>query len=304
MNGEKIYYISDLHLFHLLRNRKAVTEAGIAAAIGEAADDLLRESEPGGLLLIAGDTALSFPLFEAFVTALGSEARTVVFTLGNHDLWSFPEAAFDEVTEKYRAFLESRGMYLLQNDLLLFGEGGRPPLRIPEEELKAASPEALRSRAEDAKRILFGGVGFAGYEPLFNARAGLYRYNKTIGYDRDFEIRETRRFEALYDKVCAAFAGRNAVIATHMPLEDWCLPARQRQEAWKKAWKEAKEGGRPPVGRPGMLEACVPGFVYVSGHTHMDFRYDDGVIRYCADNQFGYNKDHPEARPRLKFFEL
>ena len=304
MNGEKIFYISDLHLFHLLRNRKAVTEAGIAAAIGAAADDLLRESEPGGFLLIVGDTALSFPLFEAFVTALGREAHTAVFTLGNHDLWSFPEDTFDEVTEKYRAFLESHGMYLLQNDLLLFGEEGRPPLRIPEEELKSASPEALRSRAENAKLILFGGVGFAGYEPLFNARAGLYRYNKTIGRSREFELRETERFEALYDKVCTAFTGRNAVIATHMPLEDWCLPAWQRQEAWKKAWKEAKEGGCPPVGRPGMLDACVPGFVYVSGHTHMAFRYDDGEIRYFADNQFGYNKDDPEARPRLKFFEI
>ena len=301
---EKIFYISDLHLFHLLRNKKASAGAEIAAVIGRAAENILRESEPESFILIDGDTCLNFALFELFTDELGKAARTVVFTLGNHDLWSCPEDTVDALTEKYRACLQERGMYLLQNELLCFGEEGQPPERITEKELREASPEDLLRRASQARRIFFGGVGFAGYEPLFNAKAGLYRYNKTIGFDRDIEIAETRRFEALYDRVCSAFGGRDVVVVTHMPLADWCFPARQRQEEWKKAAKAAKEAGTPFGGRPGMLEACKPGFIYVSGHTHRNYRYDDGAIRFLADNQFGYNKGEPEAWPHLKSFEV
>ena len=301
---QRIGYVSDIHLFHLLRNKKASSEEAIDGVLETVGKTFLEESAPEDVILIDGDTCLNFPLFERFVSALGDTGRTFVFTIGNHDIWSCPEDTVDELAEKYRAFLRSRGMYLLHNDVLYFEGAGQPPERIPEEELREAPEAELRERTAEAKLILFGGTGFAGYEPLFNARLGLYRYNKTIGLSREAELRETQRFEALYVRACAAFRGRKTVVATHMPLEDWYLPARQKHESWKKALKQAKNGGEAPPGIPGLLSACEPGFVYVSGHTHMDFRYDDGTIRFFADNQFGYQKDAPEAWPHLKFFEI
>lgn len=302
--AQRIGYVSDIHLFHLLRNKKASSEEAIDGVLETVGKTFLAESAPGEVILIDGDTCLNFPLFRRFAAALGEAGRIFVFTIGNHDIWSFPEDTVDELAEKYRSFLRSRGMYLLHNDVLYFEGAGQPPKRIPEEELREAPEEELRARTAEAKLLLFGGTGFTGYEPLFNARLGLYRYNKTIGRSREADLRETQRFEALYIKACAAFRGRKTAVATHMPLEDWYLPAREKHEAWKKALKQAKNAGEAPPGIPGLLSACEPGFVYVSGHTHRDFRYDDGTIRFYADNQFGYQKDDPEAWPHLKHFRI
>jgi hypothetical protein len=113
---------------------------------------------------------------------------------------------------------------------------------------------------------------------------------------------ETRRFEALYKKICKAFDGKTTVILTHMPLPDWYEPAWHHKE--QEYSNEMEYRLDHPEDNVGDYSAYHPGFIYVSGHTHRNYYYDDGEIRIYADNQFGYNNSSPNAWPHLKYFEV
>ena len=56
---------------------------------------------------------------------------------------------------------------------------------------------------------------------------------------------------------------KNTIILTHTPKNDWC----QESDPDKN-------------------------FVYVSGHTHRNFFYDDGLYRIYSDNQIGYHNNY------------
>ena len=298
----RIYYISDIHLYHLLRNKKTKSKNDIIKIIRELVSSIVHESSAGSVILINGDTALDFSLFRAFVSELSGHNRTFIFTLGNHELWSCPDDTFDQVAEKYRTLLREKNMYLLQNDVLYFDDFQQPPQKISEQEIKYLSEDELRGRVKYARLILFGGMGFAGYNRTYNAEAGLYRYNRTIGYDREVEIRETHRIDELYKKVCNSFHGKNTIIMTHMPLQDWHKPTCRRDEEVYPL--EAEYSTDSPESNVGVYSIYQQGFVYISGHTHKNYYYDDGGIRIYSDNQFGYNRNTPNAWPHLKYFEV
>ena len=298
----RIYYISDIHLYHLLKNKKAKSKPDIIKIIRDIVSTIVMESGRNSIILINGDTSLDFSLFQLFASELAKYRLTVIFTIGNHDLWSCPDDTVDQITEKYRTFLQEKEMHLLQNDVLYFTDFENPPERISEQELNALTEEELKARVKLARLILFGGTGFTGYNQFFNAEIGLYRYNNTIGYNREIDIKETQRFEALYKKICVAFDEKSTVIVTHMPLPDWYSPAWQHKEIDYS--EESDYRMDHPEDNIGVYSAYHPGFVYVSGHTHKNFYYDDGEIRIYADNQFGYNKKTPNAWPHLKYFEI
>lgn len=298
---ERIYYISDLHFYHLLMNRRAESKADILRVVRDVAETVIRESGFQSIILIDGDTSLDPAVFKAFLWELyriKGSYRTIVFTLGNHDLWGYPDNTFDEIIEIYRSLLQKYGMYLLQNDVLYLEEDsdGRHIRHISEQELESAETADLRNKARAANLILFGGTGFAGCNQEYNASTGLYRYNNTIGYDRNFELEQSKKTEHLYNKILATFYDKNVIVATHMPLYDWYQPA------WELHEKYASQTA--PNDSAGLYEAYHPGFAYVSGHTHRNFRYDDGGIQIYADNQFGYNRRTPERRPHLKSFDF
>ena len=270
----KIYYISDIHVSHKISNancRSAEDERYIIQKIVDCIRrDLKRWQELGSkkIILFDGDTASSFSHFEMFVKTLWSailNEYNVVFTLGNHEYWDENGERIEEIVEKYRNLLNEYNMYLLHNNILY--EQDFNIEEITQEELNAIGEKELSERFTKARLILFGGTGFAGYNKAFNADAGLYQ----TAIDRQHEIDETRRFEKLYKKVCKCLHGKRVVILTHMPLTDWC--AEQKYEN---------------------------GFVYISGHTHRDFYYDDGDQRIYADNQVGYN----QKSCKLKFLYL
>ncbi len=299
---KRVYYISDIHLYHLLKNKKVKSKPDIIKVIRDLVSTIIHESDQNSIILINGDTSLDFSMFKLFVSELGRYNRTVVFTLGNHDFWSCPDDTFDQLSEKFRVFLQANAMYLLQNNVLFFNDFDQPPEVISEQEINDSTEEELRIRVKYAKLILFGGTGFAGYNQFFNAEICLYRYNKTIGYNREIEIKETQRFESLYDKICKSFHGKNTIIMTHMPLPDWCGSAWQRNESSYESETDYRMDH--PEDNIGTYSAYHPGFIYISGHTHRNFYYDDGDIRIYADNQFGYNNKMPSAWPHLKYFEV
>lgn len=282
---QKIYYVSDLHLLHRIENFRCKSDNDIAYVIQKVVDNLLASLEKyaTNIVLIGGDVASEFSVFKQFISMLRETIDyrklriRVIFTLGNHELWNFPTSSFDEIVEKYNQVITEHGMYLLQNNIIyiedeIYGwqnnvtyiadDGVR---QIDTTSLKTLSQTELRKRLSKARIILFGGLGFSGYNEKFNANMGIYR--DTI--NRQQEIQETHKFEELYKRVCADLSDKNVIVFTHMPQENWCSDATPHN-----------------------------GFVYVNGHTHRNYFYDDGSYRIYADNQIGYKHE----LTRLKYF--
>lgn len=255
----RISYISDLHLMHRIKNAGCKSKEDVVYVIKTIIDDILAEST--GLTLIGGDVSSDFSIFELFVKMLGKLAgseRRFVFVLGNHELWDFPELSVNEIVDKYRTILKENGMYLLHNDLFYRNESDDMGI-IPYDELMQSDNQAILEKLRCARLVILGGLGFSGCNEEFNANDGVYR--ETI--DRNTEIQESKKFEQLYDKLTEVLAKKNTVILTHTPKKDWCVDANYHDN-----------------------------FVYVSGHTHKNMFFDDGVKRIYADNQIGYRNEH------------
>ena len=186
----------------------------------------------------------------------------VVFILGNHELWSFPELSVNEITQKYRDLLLTHNMHLLQNDLFYKNESNQIGI-IPYAELISQSNDLLAEKLRCSRVVILGCLGFSGYNEEFNAKNGIYRN----ALDIESEILESKKTEELYNKLCTVLKGKNTVIFTHMPKENWCADS-----------------------------IYQPNFVYVNGHTHKNIFFDDGVTRLYADNQIGYKYDDPHLK--------
>lgn len=267
---QQVYYVSDIHLVHKLRDFEPKSKSDVEYAIKSIVDNIVRDS--GNTILIGGDVSSDFSIYELFIKMLRSELDRsghhplVVFTLGNHELWEFPQNTFDEIVKKYDDLISGCGMYLLQNNII-YQDSERTVHKIIPEEILSLEDKALREKIRTSRITFFGGLGFSGYNENFNAYVGIYR--DTI--DRATEIKESKTFEELYKKVCSVFSDKNLIVFTHMPMVDWS-----------------------------QKEDYLRNFIYVSGHTHRNYFYDDGDTRVYADNQIGYanNQTH------LKWFDI
>ncbi|MCM1541984.1 MAG: metallophosphoesterase [Blautia sp.] len=274
----KISYISDLHLIHRLQKVPFKNEGDIVLFIqNQIIDGLLKEMCGSDILLIGGDTASDFNIFRMFVRLLRKSMDErdmhvpVIFLLGNHELWGFPNSTFDEIVPQYEREITGQGMYLLQNEIIYIekfvGWKSWQLHKITTQELLSMSRKELRVRLNCALFIFFGGLAFSGYNEEFNANNGIYR----SVIDREQEIAESKKFEHLYEIVLSNLSDRSVVVFTHTPKKDWCADS-----------------------------CCQGGFVYVSGHTHRNEFYDDGENRIYADNQMGYQY----ANAHLKYFRM
>lgn len=279
---QKIYYISDLHFVHRLNNAHCKSETDIIFEIQKVIDMLLSRLNTFSILnihkfgkrilLIGGDTSSDFTIFQQFVKMLRKSLDNkqldlnVVFTLGNHELWAFPQCTLGEIVAKYQKVLSENGMFLLQNNII-YKYSWNDIGEISTDALKSMSAQELHFRLNEARIILFGGIAFSGYNEEFNANLLIYR--DTI--NRQQEIEETKNFEALYRKVCNDLSDKRVIVFTHMPQRDWCSDIKQQK-----------------------------GFVYLNGHTHRNYFYDDGDYRIYADNQIGYKYKNTY----LKYFYL
>lgn len=266
-DSNRISYISDLHLMHKIKNAGCKSKEDVVFTIKKVIDDILAESM--SLTLIGGDVSSEFSIFELFVKTLrmsaDSRRRNFVFVLGNHELWNFPGLSVDEIVDKYRTVLKENGMYLLHNDLFYRNESNDMGI-IPYNELIQSDNSVILEKLRCTRLVILGGLGFSGYNEKFNANNGVYR--ATI--DRNTEIQESKKFEQLYNKLTDILAKKNTVILTHTPKKDWCVDAN-----------------------------CHDNFVYVSGHTHRNMFFDDGVKRIYADNQIGYRNESPHLKSFL-----
>ena len=102
---EKIYYVSDIHMYHLIKNKNPKSKADIIKIVRKVVSTFIEESETKDIILINGDTSLNFSIFQLFVSELARYPRRVIFTIGNHDIWSCPNDTIDQLSEKYRELL-------------------------------------------------------------------------------------------------------------------------------------------------------------------------------------------------------
>ena len=258
---------------HRIRNAGCRSKEDVVYVIQRIVDTIANET--GSLLLIDGDVASDIGIFQLFVKILSKTLRRniqVVFTLGNHELWSFPGVKIEQIVSKYRAILEECGMHLLHNDLFYKEDCGLPTdpntgiHLIKYRDLCQMNETQISDRLRSARYVILGGLGFSGYNLEFNADNGIYR----MTVDRTAEIKESKIFEDLYNRLRPILINKNTIILTHTPKKDWC-----REE-------------RPDKN-----------YVYVSGHTHRNCFYDDGEYRVYSDNQVGYHNENPHLKTFL-----
>lgn len=263
----RVSYVTDIHLL----DRFAVN--GCQSKNDELAHKVLSKifnvfyRDKKEITIIGGDITHDFDLYKEFIRGLADCDSKKFVTLGNHELWPFEGSSLDEIVKTYKAVLQRYNIRLIHNNIFYFtGAGIR---EINTEDLIAISGNALRNRLIGAYLIIFGGMGFAGKNLKFNADFGLYR--GTI--DREEEIKQSKLFNELYEKVRDNLFDKNVIIVSHMPLIDWAEDK-----------KHAK------------------GFIYISGHNHHNYYFDDGNTRIYSDNQIGYSQKNVNLKFLLTKF--
>lgn len=256
--GQKVFYISDLHLNHRIQQANCRSIQDMLYIVTGTAREIARQVETDGLLLIAGDTASNIKVFGMFVKALSEnlpKSIQTIFTLGNHELWGFPNMPIDRIVSVYRRLLAKYGMYLLHNDLLYKKDDTSRLMHIGWENLMKTDTDKLDACLQNTRYVLFGGLGFSGYNETFNAKDQIYGEV----CDRETEIRESKKTELIYHRIYPFLKRKNAIVVTHMPKQDWCEGT---------GWDD--------------------GLIYINGHTHRSFLSDDGLSKVYADGQAGY----------------
>ena len=264
----RYYYASDIHLMHKLKNTDIKSKSDSLYVIQTIIDTIVNES--GEYILLGGDISSDYTIFEIFVKMLRTELNKkrrhpkILFVLGNHELWQFPNDSIDSIVAKYTELLHRHDMILLHNNIYIVTDSDHE--YISADEILSLNNKELRERVRTAKTVFWGGLGFSGYNSHYNADVGLY--HDTI--DRSRELLETEKFDTLYNKILAALPDKQLIVFTHMPLD-----------CWHKGQKYHKN------------------YIYVSGHTHLNYFYDDGETRIYADNQIGYS----DKTFHMKWFE-
>lgn len=251
---KEVSYISDIHLMHRFMANHCKTSIDAMYVMLKLIENTYKQSTQ--INLVGGDVSSNLDVYDYFVRNLSRKFKgDTFFVLGNHELWDFDEGDLNTIVSEYEDILSNDGQHLVHNNIFYFSPEGIK--EITELELKSISIDDLRQAVRDAFLIIFGGIGFAGKNETFNANNGIYR--KAI--NRQQEIKLSEEFDLLYDKVVGALYDKNVIVFTHMPFEDW-----------------SKSSER------------VNGFVYVSGHNHRNYFFDDGNVRVYADNQIGYQQ--------------
>ena len=265
------FYISDLHLCHILQKKKANSTDKAKIVVKKVVQNL-RESynkykyEVFGdwgysKVIIGGDISSDHHVFELFINELYAQKFwNVVFILGNHEYWDFSSPK--EAVEWYKSVAQRYGYICLHNELLLFNDANKTLSEdiIDGETLLDKSTEEVIKLTENARYILVGGTGFAGRNNFFNAEKGIYRncLGEDLSEARDKEIKESIKLEKIHFRLISCLSDRQVIVFSHNPLSDWSLD-----------------------------DPC-PNWIYVSGHTHLNERKIGRSVRLYADNQVGY----------------
>lgn len=284
--GRQIYYISDLHVE--FKNRKGFNDDTYAQYINHVVIGM-NGGDPFGdePLLIAGDISCCLSHVDYFFSQLRMRREgLIIFVLGNHELWNYEETTnrkLSHIIEEYRKICLKHDVILLHNELVFFYDertqnGELLPyfnhVIVSSNELLTIEADKLQKYSNQAKMIIFGGIGFSGTckvtdkkGRLYNAEAGFY---KDIIPTLEEDIKESKKCETAYKKVLTALEDTQVIILTHFPFNYWSN-----------------------------LEYNT-NYIYVSGHTHHQYFERTKARTIFADNQIGYSCDCYD----LKYFYI
>lgn len=264
----KIAYISDIHLLDKIMASygEMSTSELINREINNIFSDFASTVEDGtDLIFIAGDIsanpdlALSFfVLYNDF--AVEMNLPLTIFVLGNHEIMGSGARAW-VLAEAFNSYLKGNcfpnKVLVMQNDLICFPEGisGKPEI-LTEEELLNLPDNKIKSIVGNSDFFVFGGLGFSGKNPSWNAQNGLYGN----AYNLDEDIQESKVIDDIHTRLSKIFPTKKGFIVTHTPKTDWSN------------------------------SDCVPSWLYINGHTHKNKKTVYKNTVFLADNQVGYKK--------------
>lgn len=268
MRRISIYYISDIHIDNKIARRfkNHATEQEIEYYVKTIVDKMI-DSMPsevvGKFILIAGDVSSSFKISKIFYQKLVERNRIsskkIICVLGNHELWNLDRASdnnVDSIVKLYKKMFDELGITFLQNELLVIGDDFEI---ITESEIESMTEDELKKRTLESQLTIFGGIGFSGYNPDFNASKLIY-FDAVPTLEEDKKL--TNKFNSLYTKLKDCLSNRKIIILTHHPKQDWST------DNYNSNW------------------------IYINGHTHKYVYEKNSDKQLYADNQVGYfNED-------------
>lgn len=268
MRRISIYYISDIHIDNKIARKfkNHATEQEIEYYVKTIVDKMM-DSMPsevvGKFILIAGDVSSSFKISKIFYQKLVERNRIsskkIICVLGNHELWNLDRASdnnVDSIVKLYKKMFDELEITFLQNELLVIGDDFEI---ITESEIESMTEDELKKRTLESQLTIFGGIGFSGYNPDFNASKLIY-FDAVPTLEEDKKL--TNKFNSLYTKLKDCLSNRKIIILTHHPKQDWST------DNYNSNW------------------------IYINGHTHKNVYEKNSDKQLYADNQVGYfNED-------------
>jgi len=265
-----LFYISDIHLCHRLLHKfkEGATREEIRWFIKLLAQKMI--TSVGTLpndsyLLIAGDTSSKFEIAKIFYEELliYFKPQNIVVIHGNHELWD-PWDEIENNIQLYRKYFKGLGITFLQNDLLLVNDK-HEQIILSEKEILELSNKELRAKAQNCSIVLLGGIGFSGLNSKYNATNMRYgkSFEELVSAEEALrkDISETYRFDNIYRKLLQSIPRNKVIVLTHMQKWDW------------------------------NSEPHNPNWIYVNGHSHLNyFDISNNMVVY-ADNQIGYKTE-------------
>lgn len=258
-----IYYVTDLHLEHHI-DFNGITSNKAYELIDEFVKKMLVAVDVPGIILTGGDISSYTHLNIMFYDSLRNNWNgPIISVLGNHDLWNLDGPNLlglntDEALKTLRSnthditFLKN-GLYI---ELSRNVYGNCHELDITEVNILDVDEKELAEYCHKANVIILGGLGFSGCNEEFNALNGIY--SQSISREEDIE--NSKRFEAVYDKLLRCANDVPVIVLTHTPMRDWS------KQPYNANW------------------------IYISGHTHknaMSIKKNGAIV--LENNQFGYH---------------
>lgn len=268
MKRTSIYYISDIHIDNkiAIKFNNHATKKEIEYYIKKLVDkmvDSISSEIVGKFILIAGDVSSSFEISKIFYEKLVERNRIsskrIICVLGNHELWNLDRTSknnVDSIVKLYRDMFAELDITFLQNELLVVGDDYEI---ITESEIETMTSDELKKKTLESQLTIFGGIGFSGYNPDFNASKLIY-FDAVPTLEEDKKL--TNKFNSLYIKLKDCLSNRKIIILTHHPKQDWST------DNYNSNW------------------------IYINGHTHKNVYEKNSDKQLYADNQIGYfNED-------------
>lgn len=258
-----IYYVTDLHLEHHI-GFNGITSDKAYELIDGFVKKMLATVDAPSIILTGGDISSYTHLNIMFYNSLRSNWNgPIISVLGNHDLWNLDGPNLlglntDEALKILRS--NTRDITFLENGLYIelsknvYGDCHK--LDITEANILDVDEKELTEYCHKANVIILGGLGFSGCNEDFNALNGIY--SQSISREKDIE--NSKRFEAIYNKLLRCANDVPVIVLTHTPMRDWSK------------------------------QQCNGNWIYISGHTHknvMPIKKNGAIV--LENNQFGYH---------------